>query len=47
MEKSYKKIYIFYPTNILRAIVLPPALAFDAFEIKSVGRPPDMDQSSF
>ena len=27
-------------------MVLPPALAFGAFGAKSVGRPPDMDQSS-
>jgi hypothetical protein len=28
-------------------MVLPPALAFGAFGAKSIGRPPDMDQSSF
>ena len=27
-------------------MVLPPVLAFGAFGAKSVGRPPDMDQSS-
>ena len=27
-------------------MVLPPALAFGAFGAKSVGRPPDIDQSS-
>jgi len=47
VKKSCKKVCIFSPINISRAITLPPALAFDAFGAKSVGRPPDMDQSSF
>jgi len=34
-------------TNISRAIVLPSALAFDAFRAKSIERSSDMDQSSF
>ena len=28
-------------------MVLPPVLAFGVFGTKSVGQPPDMDQSSF
>jgi len=47
IRKSYKKVYIFCSTNIPKAIVLSPALAFDAFEAKSIRQPPDIDQSSF
>ena len=47
MEKSYKKVYIFYLTNISRAMVLPLTLTFDAFEAKSIGQLSDIDQSSF
>ena len=46
VEKSYKKVCIFCPTNIPGAITLPLTLTFGAFGAKSVKRPPDMDQFS-
>ncbi len=45
MRKLYKKVYIFYLTNILKAMILPLALVFGTFKVKSVRYPPDMNQS--